>query len=313
MGRAEEAAQILAALGLPRKQQNERSALTLLALANVTKRTPWSAAEQPSLRTVDIMDFMRAKYGKDYKPNSRETIRRQTLHQLEQARVVDRNRDDPARATNSGQNAYSLTDEALSVIRLFGEPGFKAACARFLAKHGSLVEAYSKRREQHSVPLRMPDGSTLHLSPGKHNELQAAIIEQFGPRFAPGARVLYIGDTAKKHVVCDAPRLAAAGVPITKHDMLPDVILYLEEKNWLFLIEAVTTHGPVSPKRYTELEEALSSSRCNRVYVSAFSDGRTFRKYAGDIAWETEVWIAESPEHMIHFNGPKFLGPYPPR
>lgn len=313
MGKTEEAAQILAALGLPQKQQNERSALTLLALANIPKRAPWSAAEQPRLRTVDIMDFMRAKYGKDYKPNSRETIRRQTLHQFEQARVVDRNKDDPTRATNSGLNVYSLTDEALPVIRLFGRPSFEAACAEFIAKHGSLVEAYSKRRAQHSVPLRTPDGSTLHLSPGKHNELQAAVIEHFGPRFAPGARVLYIGDTAKKHVVCDASRLAALGVPITKHDMLPDVILYLEEKNWLFLIEAVTTHGPVSPKRYSELEDMLASSRCERVYVSAFPDGKTFRKYAGDIAWETEVWIAESPEHMIHFNGPKFLGPYSPR
>jgi hypothetical protein len=313
VGKTEDAAQVLAALGLPPKQQNERSALTLLALAKLAKHTPWSGAEQPMLRTVDIMDFMRTEYDKDYKPNSRETIRRQTLHQFEQARVVDINKEDPSRATNSGLTAYSLTDEALLVVRLFGTPTFGAVCARFIAKHGSLLEAYNKRRTQHSVPLLLPDGKTVQLSAGKHNELQAAIIEQFGPRFAPGARVLYVGDTAKKHVVCDAGRLAALGVPITEHDMLPDVILYLEEKKWLFLIEAVTTHGPVSPKRYTELEKALAGSSCERVYVSAFRDGKTFRKYASDIAWETEVWIAESPEHMIHFNGPKFLGPYTPR
>ncbi|MFS2517149.1 MULTISPECIES: BsuBI/PstI family type II restriction endonuclease [Parabacteroides] len=28
-----------------------------------------------------------------------------------------------------------------------------------------------------------------------------------------------------------------------------------------------------------------------------------------DIAWETEVWIAENPGHMIHFNGDRFIGP----
>jgi adenine-specific DNA-methyltransferase len=310
VSRVTEAQRLLAAFGLPVKQQNERCALTLLALADVTKRRPWSRARQPMLRTVDMMEFMRREYGKAYKPNSRETIRRQTLHQFRQAHIVDQNKDDPARATNSGLNVYSLTDEALLVVRSFGRRGFDAVVAGFRLELGSLQEQYAKRRKLHEVPLHMPDGSMVGLSPGKHNRLQVAIIESFGPRFAPGALVLYLGDTAKKYAVLDSSRLSALRVPVTQHDTLPDVILFREEKNWLFLIEAVTAHGPFSPSRHRELEERLVRCSAERVYVTAFLDMRNFRKYAGDIAWETEAWIADNPDHMIHFNGPKFLGPY---
>ena len=138
-------------------------------------------------------------------------------------------------------------------------------------------------------------------------------MEQLGPRFAPGASVLYVGDTALKHVVYEAEELRRIGVPITEHDKLPDAVFYQAGRNWLYLIEAVTSHGPVSPKRHRELENMLKDCTAERVYVTAFHTMHAFRKYAADIAWETEVWIAENPDHMIHFNGPKFLGPYGPR
>lgn len=310
MSRLDDALKIIDALGLPSQQQNERSALTLLALADIGPSDPWSAAKQPLLRTVDIMEFMRAKYGKNYAANTRETIRRQTLHQFEQARVVDRNPDDPARPTNSGKNAYALTDDALKVVRAYGSAGFDKAIKAFVKKAGVLKQLYAGTRQLHQVPLTLPDGSTVLLSPGKHNELQVAVIQELGPRFAPGAQVLYVGDTAKKHVVYEEKELARLKVPITQHDKLPDVILYLPARNWLILIEAVTTHGPVSPKRYRELEEMLARCAAEPVYITAFPDRETFRNYLAEIAWETEVWIADDPDHMIHFNGPKFLGPY---
>jgi hypothetical protein len=40
------------------------------------------------------------------------------------------------------------------------------------------------------------------------------------------------------------------------------------------------------------------------------SDRRAMLKYLNDISWETEVWVADSPTHLIHFNGERFLGPY---
>jgi hypothetical protein len=250
----EQAAEILKSLGLPKAQQNERSALTLLVLANLSPDASWMGTALPLLRTVDIMELMRERYGKDYKPNSRETIRRQTLHQFEQARIVDRNPDDPSRPTNSGNTVYRLTEDAASVLRACGTAGFDKTVAGFTEKFGSLQEAYLRRREDNKIPLKMTDGTTIFLSPGVHNRLQVAVVEEFGPRFAPGASLLYVGDTASKHVVFDARELVEMNVPLTQHDKLPDIILYWAERNWLFLIEAVTSHGPVSPKRHHEIK-----------------------------------------------------------
>lgn len=312
MSRVDEATGILASLGLPPKQRNERSALTLLALANVAPKGSWRNTQQSLLRIWDIMGFMREKYSKDYAANSRETIRRQTIHQFEQAHIVYRNPDDPTRPTNSGKTVYALTDDIAAVLRLYGTARFDDAVADFIKRFGSLQAAYQGSRAKHRVPLKMPGGSPVYLSPGKHNELQVAVIRELGPRFAPGATVLYVGDTALKHVLCETQELAKLNIPITQHDKLPDVVLHWKARNWLFLIEAVTTHGPVDPKRHREMEGMLRKCPAKRVYVTAFLNVRTFRRYVGDIAWETEVWIAEHPDHMIHFNGPKFLGPYKP-
>jgi hypothetical protein len=311
VSKIDDAVSILVDLGLPRAQQNERSGLTLLALAGLKPRTPWESATAPLLRTVDIMGFIRDVYKEDYAANSRETFRKETLRPFEHARIVDRNPDDPARATNSGKTAYRLSDAALAVIRTFGSGlAYEAAISDFKKRFGELSVAYRSTRDLHRVPLVLPDGKEISLSAGKHNVLQAAIIRDFGPRFAPGARVLYIGDTADKHVILEAATLAGLGVTLTEHDKLPDVVLYDDKRGWLLLIEAVTSHGPVSPKRHRELEAVFSKCAAGRVYVTAFPDAATFRRYVADIAWETEVWLADNPDHMIHFNGDKFLGPY---
>jgi BsuBI/PstI restriction endonuclease domain len=137
-------------------------------------------------------------------------------------------------------------------------------------------------------------------------------VEAFASSFARGAVLVYLGDTAEKQLVIDANLLNQLGIPEMNHDKLPDVVLYERERNWLFLIEAVTTHGPVSAKRHAELEAMLRDCPTGRVYVTAFMDFTAFKKYAADIVWESEVWIAEFPDHMIHFNGDRFLGPYAP-
>lgn len=311
MSKIDDAVSILVDLGLPRAQQNERSGLTLLALAGLKPRTPWAAATAPLYRTVDIMSFMRDAYKRDYAPNSRETIRRQTLHQFEQARIVDRNPDDPTRATNSGKSAYRLTDAGLAVVRAFGSGhAYEAAISDFKRQFGELSAAYRGTRDLHRVALVLPDDNQVSLSAGVHNELQVAIVREFGPRFAPGARVLYIGDSAHKRVIMEAGIFGRLGVTLNEHDKLPDVVLFDDKRDWLFLIEAVTSHGPVSPKRHRELEMVFGKCRAARVYVTAFPDAALFRKYAAEIAWETEVWLADNPDHMIHFNGDKFLGPY---
>lgn len=309
MGKIEQAQEVLEALGLPSAQQNEVSALTLLALAQITEKTLWKDASSQNLRVHDILVKIKQDYGREYAENSRETIRRKVLHQLEQAGIVIRNADDPSRPTNSGLNNYILSDLVLDVLHSYGTPKWKPKVSKFFAQQGSLLETYQNAREQNKVPLQVADGKVYKLSPGKHNKLEVAIVEEFAPRFAQGAKLIYLGDTADKILVFEQNVFTKLGIPTSAHGKFPDVILYDKKKNWIFLIEAVTSHGPVSPKRHFEIEKLLENCTAGKVYITAFLDLTTFKTFVNDIAWETEVWIAETPSHMIHFNGDKFLGP----
>jgi len=255
------------------------------------------------------MDFIRDQFGRVYAPNTRETVRRQVLHQFVQGNIAEYNPFEPNLPTNSPRTHYAITEAALASIHSFGTPAWTGAVDAFLTEHGALAEKYARKREQHMVPVQLPAGKQLTLSPGKHNEVQKAIIEDFAPRFAPGAKLLYLGDTAQKNLFADAKTLATIKISITEHDKLPDVVLYDRVRNWLFLIEAVTSHGPMTPKRVVELEEMLGDCAAARVYVSAFPDFAEFRKHMKVIAWDTEVWLANTPDHMIHYNGDRFLGP----
>jgi len=309
MGKIEEAQEMLESLGLPSAQQNEISALTLLALAQVSEKTSWKNSLNPRLRVHDLLIEIKQRYGRQYAENSRETIRRKVLHQFEQAGIVVRNADDPTRPTNSGLNNYMLSELALDTIRAYGTPSWNKKRKAFLDVQGKLLDLYQKVREQNKVPLKIADGITYRLSPGKHNELEAAIVEEFGPRFAPGAKLIYLGDTAKKTLILDKVTFTKLGLSVSQHGKFPDVILYDSKKKWLFLIEAVTAHGPVSPKRQIELEKLFEKCKAGKIYVTAFPNFVTYKKFANEIAWDTEVWIAEMPSHLIHFNGDKFLGP----
>ena len=158
------------------------------------------------------------------------------------------------------------------------------------------------------MPVKINE-SEFTFSPGKHNELQKAIIEEFAPRFAPNSECLYVGDTVEKALVKDEGKLRELGFSITLHDKMPDVVLYSAEKNWLYFIEAVTSVGPMEPKRIKEIEEMTINVALEKIYVTAFLDFKTFKKFSESLAWETEVWIADIPDHMIHLNGDKFIGP----
>jgi hypothetical protein len=311
MSKINEAQEILRALGLPGAQQNEMSALTLLALCGIRENGNWyDAARQSMGVTKGVMTFVNENYKttQPYAPNTRETFRRQVLHQLVQARIVDYNPDIPDLPVNSPRAHYAISNEALEVIQSYGSADWNNKLSAFINSVGKLSEIYDKARVMQMIPVIIK-GKEYKLSAGKHNVIQAAVIEEFAPRFAPGAKVLYIGDTAKKDLYVDSKTLEKIGIPITEHSKLPDIVIYDEEKEWLFLIEVVTSHGPVSPKRVLELEDFLKDCKIGKVYVTAFPDKTEFRKHIADIAWETEVWIANNPNHMIHFNGDRFIGP----
>ena len=160
------------------------------------------------------------------------------------------------------------------------------------------------------VPLILPDGTEIKLSPGEHSKLIADIVFQFGPRFVPGAEVIYLGDTGAKEDFFRKERLEEFGVKVNRKGKLPDVILFWPEKDWLLLIESVTSHGPVDGKRHGELGKLFATAKPGLVYVTAFPNRKVMAKYLADISWETEVWVADAPTHLIHFNGDRFLGPH---
>ncbi|MCX6272220.1 MAG: BsuBI/PstI family type II restriction endonuclease [Bacteroidetes bacterium] len=310
MGKLEEAQEILKSLGLPPAQYNELAAYTLLALCQIKPEDSWSEASSPSLKvTKGLMAFVAQVYNKEYAPNTRETFRRQVLHQFVQARIVDYNPDNPNLPVNSPNAHYALSSAILPVIRSFGSDNWEKTLQSFISEAGELSKRYIKEREQYLIPVKLSNGKEYHLSAGAHNEVQAAIIKEFCPRFAKEGIIVYLGDTADKDLHKDIDLLTKLSIPINQHGKLPDVVIYDPVKNWLFLIEAVTSHGPVSPKRMIELEDFLKDCKVGKVYVSAFPDFKEFKRHTNDIAWETEVWIVEAPDHMIHFNGDKFLGP----
>jgi len=302
--------QILLSLGLPRAQQNERSALSLLALLNMTPDKDWSQAENPLIGITPMMDWMREHYQKEYAPNTRETVRRQTMHQFVDSGIALYNPDDPERPVNSPKAVYQIEPAALTLLRSFGTPAWHDNLTAYFSKRVPLAAVYAQERQQNRIPLQISENKKITLSPGDHSELIRAIIEGFAPRFAPGSILVYVGDTGDKWAYFDAALLTDLDVKIDSHGKMPDVVLYYVEKNWLLLIESVTSHGPVDGKRHAELAKLFSSAKTGQVYVTAFPDRATMGRYLNEIAWETEVWVADNPSHMIHFNGERFLGPY---
>lgn len=310
MKHVEGALQVLADLGLPRAQRNERSALTLLALLDLQPERRWSEARAPLMGITPIMAWVRSHYGKDYAPNTRETFRRQTMHQFVQAGLALYNPDDPARPVNSPRAVYQIAPAALDLLRLYGSHQWDIALPAYLEQWKTLAERYAREREMQLVPVRITDESQIHLSPGEHSELIRAIIEEFGPRFAPGGVLIYAGDTGDKMGYFDQERLSGLGVTVDGHGKMPDVVIHYTERDWLLLIESVTSHGPVNAKRHEELMRLFAGSAAGLVYVTAFPSRPIMARYLPEIAWETEVWVADAPSHLIHFNGIRFLGPY---
>ncbi|MGL6226284.1 MAG: BsuBI/PstI family type II restriction endonuclease [Thermoguttaceae bacterium] len=308
--RIEEAKDILQILGLPSEQQNERSALCLLAILNMTPSKKWADAENPLMGITPIMDWMKKHYGKEYAPNSRETIRRETMHQFVDAGLVLYNPDKPDRPTNSPKAVYQIEESALKLFRVFGKKSWNKQVADYMNNRDTLTQKYAAERKHKLVPLKLECGKKVTLSPGAHSELIKKVIDEFGPRFVPGGKLVYVGDTGEKWRYFDQSLLETLGIKVNEHAKMPDVVLFDEQQQWLFVVEVVTSHGPVNAKRRNELGTLFTKSSVGLVYVTAFPDRATMARYVSKIAWETEVWAADAPSHLIHFNGNRFLGPY---
>lgn len=308
--RIDEAVAALRALGLPKGQQNERSALALLAVLALRPADSWANASNPMIGVTPIMEWAAEHYGRAYAPNTRETFRRFTLHQFVDAGLVVPNPDQPDRPVNSPKYCYQIESEAFALLKTFGTAEWVASLARYRDRHQALKVHYAQLRQMAKIPLVLKDGVEIAITPGGQNELVRLVINDFCPRFVPGGEIVHVGDAGKKWAFFDQPLAAELGIVVDEHGKMPDVIVYDRERDWLILVEAVTSHGPVNPKRRAELTTLMSDATPGLVLVTAFHDRRTFLKHANEIAWRTEVWIADSPGHLLHFDGERFLGPY---
>lgn len=309
MTKIEESLQILTALGLPREQLNDRTALCLLAVVNLREDQSWADVANPLIGITPMMTFVKEAYGKHYAPNTRETFRRFSVHQLEQAGFVLKNPDKP-RDVNSPKTVYQIEPSTLELIKTFNTPIWETTLSNFLQTIQTLSSKYAKERTMLQIPVQITNDQQISISPGAHSELIKAIIEEFAPRFVPDAQVVYVGDTGNKWGYFDEKLLSNLGVSIGNHGKIPDVVLFFPAKQWLLLIESVTSHGPVDGKRHQELATLFNGSKAPLVYVTAFPSRKVMARYINAIAWETEVWCADAPTHLIHFNGERFLGPY---
>lgn len=304
MSKLDDAKKILAELRVPARQQSDICCYVLLAMAGIKKRSKWNSATNEWIRIHDVITFIHDNFGITYAENSRETIRKQAMHHFRYAAFIE----DNGKATNSPYYRYRLTSEMLGLLSTYGSKAWKGELSRFLADHESLISMYSTKRLFTKIPVRI-NGQDFSFSTGDHNQLQKAIIEEFAPRFAPKTECLYVGDTTEKDLVKNEEKLCELGFEITLHDKMPDVVLYSAERDWLYFIESVTSVGPMEPKRIKEIEEMTQGVKAGKIYITAFLDFKTFKKFSESLAWDTEVWIADMPDHMIHLNGDKFIGP----
>lgn len=311
MDKIDIAKDLLERIGMPTAQQSTLCCLTLLAMANIKKDSLFQDATNNWIRIHDVISFIGDEYGVIYAENSRETFRKQAMHHFRTAAIIE----DNGKATNSPNYRYRLTDEFLRVIQSITEPDGTCVCEdndfelqSFINRHQSLKDIYASKKQMQKMPVKIND-QDFTFSPGKHNQLQKAIIEEFAPRFAPNSECLYVGDTTEKDLVKNVKKLKELGFEITLHDKMPDVVLYREDKDWIYFVESVTSVGPMDPKRIVEIRQMTGKVSAGMIFITAFLDFKTFKKFSESLAWETEVWIADMPDHMIHLNGDKFLGP----
>lgn len=303
---------ILGEVGIPLNgtaRRLERMAMACLAVGQI--RTDFREAQSADngcfLKTRDIIAYVNKNYGENISPGSYDDIRRKDLELPVQARIVLNSSTFDIQATNNPTRGYALNPLFADLIKHYASPQWKEKLGEYKGKMQLLNEELERKRNLAKIPVKLPSGVDLQLSAGEHNILQKYIIEDFLTRFGAGAEVLYIGDTSDKYLYMNQEVLKQINFFTLKHEELPDVVAYCKERNLLFLIEAVHSAGPMNEIRVRKLQQQLKKCMATPIFVTTFLNKKEFKKWVMEIAWESEVWIADNPEHMIHFNGYKFL------
>jgi type II restriction enzyme len=311
--RLEEARAALLAMGLPEltKRGETTRALAVLSCCGLKPEMPWNSAQDVrvhSLTTRQIISFVNQYYGENIAAGSYDDVRRSWLKDPRNGNIVVINKPDSSQ--NDPTRAWGLSPIAAQVLRHVGTSAWESALINWFKNSGHLAAQMQQIRDLNRTEVSLPGGRVMQMGPGPHNELIKAIIEEFLPRYGYTPGVLYVGDAETRTIIKDEGTLREIGFFELNDGELPDVVAYSPSKNWLYLIEAVTSSGPISYSRREKFKLLLKDCKAELIFVTSFPDRQIMRRHLDDLAWETEVWLSSDPDHLIHLNGDKFLGPY---
>jgi hypothetical protein len=312
------ALEILYSVGVPvddlTARRLEKMAMSFLALCKVNKASSWDKAESHAqghiLRTRQIIEYINENFEESISSGSYDDIRRKDLVRPVGMGLIVKSANNPDADTNDGTRGYALEDTFAELVKSYGTPQWNDKLSYFEIDQ-DYIDQFQGKRELKKLEVSLDQGVTITLDDGPHNQIQKAVVEEFLPIFGHGSTVLYIGDTSEKQMHKYSEKMKEIGLDIADRGMLPDIVAFSDDKQWVYLIEAVHSSNPLNAERCIELKRTvLNDCPYGVVFVTAFLTRKDFAKWMPQIAWETEVWLAENPNHMIHFNGDRFLGPH---
>ena len=312
-----EALHIVESLGIPIDDltdiRKEKIAMALLAVGDVKTSKEWAKikdANKPyAVTTKQMIDFYNQHLEDSTSKGSYDYVLRHGLKRLLIAGIVVQSKPDSNLSDST--RGYRISVEYSKIIRTYHQKDWAQQVSIFNRSHKTYAERLAQTRDIPKITVRTADGQEFQLKDGEHNLIQQQIIQEFLPRFGYGSKILYCGDSDNKYgVINETDAMAKLGINDISQGKLPDVVAYSESKDWILLIEAYHSSNPITAERKYELEQMMGNAASKCVFVTAFNNHDAYHSCPEDIAWETEIWIATEPDHMIHRNGHRFMGPY---
>ncbi len=312
-----EALFIIDQLGIPLEgltgRDKEKLAMALLAAGDVKTSKEWRKVKSTnsgySITTKQCVEFYNTYLEENMSKGSYDYVLRDGFSKLLIGGIVERSK--PESNLSDATRGYRISTEYARIISKFGQKDWEKQVEIFNKTHKTYRERLAQTRNIPMINVKMPDGKEFQLKDGEHNLIQQQVIIEFLPRFGYGATLLYCGDSDNKYgVINEKEKLAELGIKDLSQGKLPDIVAYSAEKDWIYLIEAYHTSNPITAERKYELEQMMGECADKCIYITAFESNDAFRSCKEDLAWETEVWIVTNPDHMIHRNGFRFIGPY---
>lgn len=287
--------------------------MAFLAVGDVRTSAGWKKIKDSnneySLTTREIIAYENKHFEENISSGSYDDIKRKDLARLLLASIIVHSK--PGSNTSNPTRGYKISNEYSRIIKNYGQSDWFAQVRTFNQMHPTYQERVSTKRDIPKLIVHTPDGKEIHLKDGEHNAIQKQIIEELLPRFGYGSTLLYCGDSDNRYgIIYEKESLANLGFSDLSRSILPDVVAYSAKKDWIYLIEAYHTSNPITPQRKLELQQLLGENAKKAIFITAFENTAIYRNCLEELAWETEVWIATEPDHMIHRNGSRFMGPY---